>query len=98
MARDQVVPEEYTTRFRSVIVFGKIRILEDEREKFSAITTLAQKYAPDDTEENRNREIAKYRQTLCMMEMTIEHVTGKESKALAEQRSAQNGNERKAES
>ena len=33
VARDQVVPEEYTTRFQSVIVFGKIRILEDEREK-----------------------------------------------------------------
>ena len=31
--QDQIVPEEYTTYFRSVIVFGTIRILHDEAEK-----------------------------------------------------------------
>ena len=31
--QDQIVPEEYTTYFRSVIAFGRIRILEDEEEK-----------------------------------------------------------------
>ena len=43
---DRVVPEEYTTYFRSVIVFGKIRILEEEAEKRSAIEKLAEKYSP----------------------------------------------------
>jgi len=47
--RDQVVPEAYTTYFRSVIVFGAIRILEDAQEKRAAIEKLACKYAPDDT-------------------------------------------------
>ena len=49
--QDQIVPEEYTTYFRSVIVFGKIRILKDDGEKRSAIEKLALKYAPDNTME-----------------------------------------------
>ena len=28
--QDQIIPEEYTTYFRSVIVFGTIHIMEDE--------------------------------------------------------------------
>ena len=35
--RDQVVPEEYTTYFRSVIVFGTMRIIEEEQEKRTAV-------------------------------------------------------------
>ena len=31
--QDQVVPQEYTTYFRSVIVFGTIRVLTDDGEK-----------------------------------------------------------------
>ena len=30
--QDHIVPEEYTTYFRSVIAFGKIRIMENETE------------------------------------------------------------------
>ena len=42
--QDQIVPEEYTTYFRSIIAFGRIRILEDDTEKRSAIEKLAVKY------------------------------------------------------
>ena len=38
--QDQIVPEEYTTYFRSVIVFGTIRILHDEAEKREAIEKI----------------------------------------------------------
>ena len=31
--QDQVVPETYTTHYRSVIAFGALRVLEDEGEK-----------------------------------------------------------------
>ena len=34
--QDQIVPEEYTSHFRSVIVFGTMRILEDDGEKRAA--------------------------------------------------------------
>lgn len=76
---DRVVPAEYTTYFRSVIVFGTMRILQSEEEKGAAIEKLAVKYAPDDTAENRRKAIAREWTPLCMLEMTIDHMTGKEA-------------------
>lgn len=77
--QDQVVPEEYTSYFRSVILFGKMRILEDEQEKRSAIEMLAIKYAPNDTQTTRQKVIDKDYKPLCMMELVIDHMTGKEA-------------------
>ena len=51
--QDRIVPEEYTTYFRSAIAFGRIRVLEEEGEKRNAIEALALKYAPDSTPEGR---------------------------------------------
>ncbi len=84
--KDQIVPEEYTTYFRSVIVFGRIRILEENGEKRSAIEKLALKYAPDDTMENRQAAIEKEWKPLCMLELTPEHLSGKEAIELTRQR------------
>lgn len=76
---DQIVPEEYTTYFRSVIVFGQIRRLDDDAEKRAAIDLLARKYAPDDTTANREQAIARDWAPLCMLAMTIDHASGKEA-------------------
>lgn len=77
--QDQIVPEEYTSYFRSVIVFGTMRILTDDAEKRNAIDKLALKYAPDDTEENRQKAIKREWKPLCMLEMSIDHMSGKEA-------------------
>lgn len=77
--QDQIVPEEYTTYFRSVIVFGTMRFLEDEAEKRQAIEKLAIKYAPEDSEESRDQAIRREWKPLCMLEMKIESMTGKEA-------------------
>lgn len=82
---DHIVPEEYTTYFRSVIVFGKARILEQESEKRKAIEKLAEKYSPDH-EEGRLQEIESAFKHLCMIELTIEHITGKEAIELVRER------------
>lgn len=57
IGKDHIVPQEYTTYFRSVIAFGTVRILEDETEKREAIRTLAIRYAPADSAEHRDAEI-----------------------------------------
>lgn len=75
--KDQIVPEKYTTYFRSVIAFGKIRILDDEAKK-AAIDKLAEKYRPG-YEEERSKEIEKEFPQLCVFELIIEHMTGKEA-------------------
>ena len=75
--QDQVVPQEYTTYFRSVIAFGTIRVLADDG---------AVKYAPEDSPEGRARYIEKDWAPLCMLEMTVDHLTGKEAKELVRRR------------
>lgn len=79
IAQDNIVPKEYTTYYRSVIAFGKIRILEKEEEKKEAIQKLAIKYYPKDSEENRSQTITKEWKSFCMLELSIEHLTGKEA-------------------
>ena len=69
-----------------MIVFGKIRIIEEDGEKRAAIEKLALKYAPDDTLENRKEAIEKEWKPLCMLELMPEHISGKEAIELARQR------------
>lgn len=80
VAQDDVVPLEYSTRYKSVIAFGRVRIIEDDTEKRRTIEMLGKRYAPNDSEKNRNDEIDKYWNSLCMIEMCIEYMTGKQSK------------------
>lgn len=84
--KDEIVPDEYTTYYRSVIVFGRIHILEDEKEKRLAIEKLMKKYNPHGDEAGRESEIMRGWKALCMLEMTIEHMTGKEGRELAKRR------------
>lgn len=79
--QDQVVSAEYTTYYRSVIVFGRMRVLEGE-EKRSAAMLLAERYAPGETVKRHTEEIDGAWDRLCMLEMRIEHLTGKAAKEL----------------
>lgn len=76
--QDIVIPEKYTTCYRSVIAFGRIRIMENEAEIKDAIVDLAKKYYPDDNETNRSIEIDRAWKALCMIEFSVEHLSGKE--------------------
>lgn len=80
--QDEVMPEKYTTYFRSVIAFGKIRIMEDEAEKREAVEKLAVKYYPEDSTVNRNQMIDREWSALCMLELRIEHMTGKAAREM----------------
>ena len=84
--QDEVIPEKYTTAYRSVVVFGSVRIIEDEVEKRTAAHKLAVKYAPDNTEQQHNEMIDRTWERFCMLEMSIAHMTGKEGRVLTEKR------------
>lgn len=86
IAQDNIVAEEYTTYFQSVIAFGTARILEQDDEKRAAIEQLAEKYMPD-LKEGRLQEIEKEFHRLCMIEVTIDSLTGKEAIELVRARS-----------
>ncbi len=75
--QNNVVPQEFTTYYRSVIVFGKARILGDEVEKRSALEKLAAKYSPDHYQDHLV-ELDKQPVPVRLVELVIEHITGKE--------------------
>lgn len=77
--QDQIIPEEYTTYFRSVVAFGKIHVMEDEDEIKETILALAEKYHPTDSMQGREEAILREWKPLCMIEFDIEHMTGKEA-------------------
>lgn len=82
--KDMVQPTTYTTHFASVIVFGRARILLDPVAKRHALEMLAARYAPHQ-EEGWKREIARLFDKVCMVELRIEHMSGKQAKELVEQ-------------
>lgn len=75
---DNVVPEKYTTYFRSVIIFGKARILDNPEENMKTIDKLAARDSPNH-EKGRKKEIDGQFKQFCLVEIEIEHMTGKEA-------------------
>lgn len=76
IAQDAIVPEEFTTYFRSAVVFGIAQVLLDEDAKYHAMELLSTRYSP--TESARmDDEIAKNRAQLTVIKLQIEHMTGK---------------------
>ena len=74
---DQIVSAEYTSYFRSVIAFGKARIVEGE-ERLEAFKALVEKYSSDQPEEAKMKEINKCT-TSHMIAIDVDHITGKEA-------------------
>ena len=76
IAADDVVQSAFTTHFRSAIVFGRARVLAEEGEKRHALECLAKKYSPDYLEA-AGSEIDGEWKRVCVIELTVEHMTGK---------------------
>ena len=76
--QDEVHPEKYTTFFRSVIVFGRIHIIEDEAEKLETARIFGNRYNPNQ-EEALQKELEKGLSRMLMIRLDTEHLTGKES-------------------
>lgn len=43
---NKVVPDEYTTYFRSIVAIGDVHLIEDDQEKLKTIKLLSQKVRP----------------------------------------------------
>lgn len=78
---DTIVSEEYTSYFRSVIVFGKARIVEGS-ERLEAFRALVEKYSGDRPEEEKEEKIDACDRAYIVA-IDIEHMTGKEAKEYA---------------
>jgi nitroimidazol reductase NimA-like FMN-containing flavoprotein (pyridoxamine 5'-phosphate oxidase superfamily) len=76
--QDNVKPSEYTTYFRSVIAFGRIHIVEDEKEKLTIAKILGNRYNPNQ-EEALQKELEHGLSRMLAIRFDIEHLTGKEA-------------------
>lgn len=83
VAQDHVVPEEFTTYFRSVIVTGRIKILTDPGEINTGLIMLSNKYCPGIDPTN---EIVKFIKVVKVLRIDIDNITGKESIELVRQK------------
>jgi len=82
--QDEIHPEKVTTWYRSVIAFGTASMME-EPDKMRAARLLTDKFAKD-YPEAVEEDIRHNYKNMEMVDITVEHVTGKESSALMKQR------------
>ena len=82
---DTVVPEKYTTFYRSVIVFGKAEIVEDDVEKMVALKELSYKYVSKDDEAHLKEINGAWNRT-CVFSLSIDYLSGKEAIELTKQK------------
>lgn len=81
--KDDVIPEEFTSYFRSVIAFGTAHFVESTDEKIAALRLLGDKYSPGIDSE---AEIARFIRSVCIVRIDIDSVTGKEAIELTKAR------------
>ena len=81
--RDEVMPRERTTKFASVICFGRACILEGEEELRRAANAVGAKYSKgfEDLYMQETEDTIRAG-ALCCVEITIDHMTGKIGKEL----------------
>ena len=83
IGHDEIVPDKVTDYFRSAIVFGRVHIIEDPDEKLMAAHDLGTKYSPEQAVQD---DIGRSFKNVVMYEITVEHMTGKESIEFVRQR------------
>ena len=80
-----IVPEDVTTYFRSVIAFGRARLVTDPEEKRAALFLLGRRHAAE-YEAKWTKEIEEAFARTGVIELAIEHLTGKECIEMVKQR------------
>jgi nitroimidazol reductase NimA-like FMN-containing flavoprotein (pyridoxamine 5'-phosphate oxidase superfamily) len=74
---DQNVSAEYTSYFRSVIAFGRARIVEGD-ERFEAFMAMIEKYSGDRPPEEKRQKAMDCEASLIVA-IDVDHIIGKEA-------------------
>ena len=69
-------PCDYSMHYRSVIVFGRVRFLEDTKEKLEALKAMVNKYDTSDSAEPIDEAMV---DRVAVGEITIEEISGKKN-------------------
>ena len=84
--QDEIHPDEYTTYFRSIIAFGRIRRLENTEDLLHGLRLLGKKYNPGDhagLQHEINKSVTMpagiSHTRVAVLCMEIDHLSGKEA-------------------
>ncbi|MGI6226257.1 MAG: pyridoxamine 5'-phosphate oxidase family protein [Peptococcales bacterium] len=76
--QNQILPDEFSTKYQSVIVFGRAIEVSDE-EKYMALLEILNKYSPDYIEQGKEY-IQKNYEVTKVIKIKVEHISGKARK------------------
>ncbi|MBD5357902.1 MAG: pyridoxamine 5'-phosphate oxidase family protein [Bacteroides sp.] len=83
VGQDRIMPEEFTSYFRSVIVKGTVNIVSEPTEIMKGLLLLCEKYSPG---VDSDSEISKCISHVAVLRLDIESMTGKEAIELVRKR------------
>ncbi len=83
---DKVMAEDYNTDYVSVVAFGKAKVITDGSRLRELILKIARKYVPMNTDQQHREYAEKTITSLAIIEIDVEHITGKETMARANAR------------
>ena len=75
---DEIIEEKFTNKYKSVIVFGKARIIEDKNEIFALCVQMTKNICANMSEGDITQEANRFINETAMVEITPQHITGKE--------------------
>lgn len=73
---DEVIEERFTNKYKSVVVFGKAKIIDGQSE--ACLINMTKIICPDMSEDKIKEEIERFSDQTAVVEITPEHITGKE--------------------
>lgn len=76
VGRSKVIPEQLSTDYQSINVFGKATEVYDTEEKKTALINILEKYTPKQMDMGLS-EIEKLFKATMVIKITIDHITGK---------------------
>ncbi len=79
VGKDHVIPERFSTDYKSAVAFGKARIVEEKEEVESIMMKIGEKYSPG-YEEGAKKYIKGTFEKFSLVEIKIDHITGKGGK------------------
>lgn len=82
IARDEIIPLNFTTYYESAIAFGRIRFVEDKEEYLHGMHLITDKYSPNHPT-GPDQAIAASMGHMLILRMDIEHLTGKQALELS---------------
>lgn len=75
----EVIPEKFSTKYESVIIFGNAKVVTNDSEKRAVLLEFINKYAPNYMK-NGQKYISSDLNKPKVIRIDIEHITGKKAK------------------